>query len=113
MPARQPHVLVSGHGQLPQGMAIYEQYKSITVLLEIDPETDEIKDCAFTVLTPLTNRFMSGLIVGYSLRAGIDPLLDVIRERVLLNSQKAMIKALQAAYDKYRTFKVEQAQRGR
>lgn len=94
-------------------MAIYEQFKSITVLLEIDTETEEIVDCAFTVLTPLTNRFMRELIVGYSLRMGLDPLLEVLREHVLLNSQRAMIKALQAAYDRYRTHRLEHAhQRG-
>jgi len=90
-----------GQAQLPYGTDIYEQFKYITVLFEIDMETEEIVNCYIPVYCAMCNEFMSRLFKGQSLKNGLEPILERIEEYVHLVSKKALINALQALYNRY------------
>lgn len=95
-------VLVTGYAKAPQGTSMYEVFKHVGIVLEIDPRTDTIVDAEFTVVTDVASRFLSEMLRGYNLRQGLEPLLTTIRQRYFAPSQEALIKAVRVAVQRYR-----------
>jgi len=71
------------------------------VILEIDPATDTIVAAEFMVNTELARRFCAERVVGYSLRQGIEPLLQELARVLLIPSQQAFLMALRSAVQRY------------
>lgn len=95
-------VLVTGYAKAPQGTSMYEVFKHVGIVLEIDPNTDTIVDAEFTVVTEVASRFLRDLLRGYDLRQGLEPLVATIRQRYFAPSQEALIKAVRVAVQRYR-----------
>jgi len=95
-------VLVTGYAKAPQGTSMYEVFKHVGIVLEIDPRTDTIVDAEFTVVTDVASRFLRELLKGYNLRQGLEPLLTTIRQRYFAPSQEALIKAVRVAVQRYK-----------
>lgn len=94
-------VLVTGYAKAPLGTAMQEVYRYAGIVLEIDPQTDTIVDAEFTFITDLARRYLRRLLVGYSLRQGLDPLVERICSHYFAPSQQAIIVALRAAVQRY------------
>ncbi|MBB6446224.1 DUF3870 domain-containing protein [Bacillus benzoevorans] len=98
-------VLIAGFAQLPKGTTQYEKYQSLAVVLVINVETEVIEDAEFTFIADLTNYYLTSLVRGYDLKQGINPLVEILRNRVLIPSQGAVIQSIKSAYDRYRESK--------
>lgn len=98
-------VLVTGYSKAPQGTSMYEVYKHVGIILEIDPQTNIIENASFTFISNLTTEFFGEMLKGYDLSNGIEYLINEIKNRYLAPSQQAVIVALKAAYQRYTEFK--------
>lgn len=98
-------VLITGFAQLPRGTTLYEQYKTIGVVLVVNTKTEIIEDVEFTFIADLTNYFLSSLVKGYDLGQGINPLIEMIKKRCLLPSVGAIIQSIKSAWDRYQESK--------
>jgi hypothetical protein len=93
--------LVTGYSKAPQGTSMYEIYKHVGIVLEIELSTHKIVKAEFTFVADLTKEFFNKLIVGYDLSQGLDPLIARIRAHYIAPSQQAVIVALQSAVQRY------------
>lgn len=98
-------ILVTGYSKAPQGTSMYETYKHVGIILEVDPETDKIVNASFTFISELTTNFFTRMVVGYNLRKGLDELITEIKHRYLAPSQQAVIVALKSAVQRYWDYK--------
>ena len=98
-------ILCAGSALVPQGTALYEALKVVSCILVIDTEEERIVKCAFTTVNSLTNEFFSSILVGYDLSQGMEKAIAKLRDRTFLLGQKAFIKSLQTAYQRYQDFK--------
>lgn len=96
-----PTHIVSGSAMLPKGTGVSEDRKYISVVWEVDWEKGIILNAEFNTLTSLLGGWLAKLLKGYDLGQGIDPLFNQIEERCHIVSQRAFIKALEAAYQRY------------
>lgn len=94
-------ILVTGYSKAPQGTSMYEMYKHAGIVLEIEIDTNTIKDASFTFLTNLPSDFLKRLIVGYDISADLSPLVKKIEKYYFAPSQQAVIVALRAAVQRY------------
>ncbi|MGG0716196.1 DUF3870 domain-containing protein [Robertmurraya massiliosenegalensis] len=95
-------LIVSGHAQVPKGIALHEEKKFIGAVLVINKETQIIEKAEFTLITTLSNDFLSNLVIGYDLHQGIDPLLNKMKKLCLMPSQGAIIQAVRSAYERFK-----------
>lgn len=98
-------VLITGSAQLPRGTTLSEQYKTLTAVLVINVDTEVIEDAEFTFITDLTNYYVASLVRGYDLKNGVNQLIDVLRSRLLIPSQGAIIQCIRSAWDRYKESK--------
>ena len=94
-------VLVTGYSKAPQGTSMYELYKHAGIVLEINRDTHTIIGAEFTVVAQLTQNFFKDILIGYSFKDGVEPLIEEIRSCYFAPSQQAFIVAIQAAYQRY------------
>jgi hypothetical protein len=100
--------LFSGRAPIKTGLAIYEQYKSMSVVLEIDIEKNCLVHISLTVLLPETADFIHRLIPkNISLENGIKPVTDLMEEHIHLNIVRPVVKATEMAYENYCNFMKE------
>ncbi|RFU70903.1 DUF3870 domain-containing protein [Peribacillus saganii] len=97
----QDTVLVTGFAQGPRGTTIYETHKTIGVVLVINVITGRIQEAEFTVNTELLNLYLKDILKGYNIHDGIQPLLEQVKQKVLIPSQGAVVQALRSAADRY------------
>jgi hypothetical protein len=100
-------VLVTGFAQLPRGTTLYERFRTIGVVLVINTKMETIEDLEFTFVADLTKYYLTSLLKDYDLKQGIGPLLELIKNHVLIPSQGAIIQAIRSAWDRYEEFKMK------
>lgn len=98
-------LIVSGHAQVPKGIALYEEKKFIGAVFVINQETLVIEKAEFTLITNLSKEYLMNLVVGYDLNEGIEGLLHKIRMNCLMPSQGAIIQAVRSAYERLKEMK--------
>lgn len=96
-------MLVTAYAKAPQGTAMYEAYKHVGVVLEVDQESGVIVDADFTLITELARGFFKRVVVGHNLRSGIELLLEEVRQRYYAPSVPAAVTALRAAHERFTT----------
>ncbi len=97
--------LFSGNTLLPKDFPNRDQLKRTIALLEIDPEKEIIVKASFFTLLQHTNDFLCSIVDGYDLKQGIEPLLMEIEDRAYIPPVRALVKAIEIAYQKYLDFK--------
>jgi hypothetical protein len=96
--------MLAGHSKLPQGMAISEIHQILTVTIEVDTTYGVVVDASCTLATGHAQNFIGELIKGYSLRDGIDPILDAIKNHYHGKAQSALIAAAKDAHKQYKHY---------
>ena len=97
--------LFSGCAPIKQGLPIYEQYKSMSVVIEVDIEKNCLVNFWLTLLLPETSDYLHRLIPrNTSLDDGIKPVTDLLEGHVHLNIVRPVVKAMEMAYDSYRNY---------
>jgi len=100
-------IFLTGYAKLPSSTTAEKLYEVIAVGAEVDPETGEIIDSDCTLATDLGRRFFKKITVGYSLKSGIEPLLQSFEKRYHGSARKAIITAMKLMYDKWQNFEKE------
>jgi hypothetical protein len=98
-------VVLIGHGRLPQGMAAKAIYDTLAVAVQIEDEFDVIVRASCTLVTPTAAEFVQNLLLGHSLRYGVQPIIKQITSRYYGAAQKALVAALldlEQTYNRYR-----------
>jgi hypothetical protein len=94
-------VLFSGYARLPGGTVASELYGVMALVLLVDIQTGQILEADCTLSTRLAERFVSRLLVGYSLKDNPEKLIQQINLVYQGSAKKALITALRTILDKY------------
>jgi hypothetical protein len=93
--------IFSGHAQLPEGTDIYETYKSVSVVAEIDMVSGKIVNCSVPVYFKGNSDFVAAIMCGKSIDTDLEVIISEIDERFHTLSKRALITAIQAVYNRY------------
>ena len=94
-------VFLSGKARLSEGITAEKIYGVLTVVCEVDLETGKIIDTDCTLSTDVAKNFFKRLVNGYSLKNGIDPLLEKLKQRYYGDVDRALGAALKNIYHDY------------
>ncbi|MFC7392783.1 DUF3870 domain-containing protein [Scopulibacillus cellulosilyticus] len=94
-------MMIAGHAKLPRGMAARDVYETLTVTAEIDPHFGVIIEASCTLATDHAQNFINDLLKGYSLREGLDAILDVINNGYHGKAKDALMAACKDMYYYY------------
>ena len=93
--------IVTAYAKAPQNTAMYEVYRNIGVVLEIDWETRTVVDAEFTFITNLAQAYFRRLIIGYNMDAGVEMLLQQVDTNYYAPSVNSIGVALKSAFRRY------------
>lgn len=93
--------LIAGHAKFPQGMAARNVYDSLTITLELDLKYGVIVDASCTLATEHGREYIRQLLRGYSLRDGIDGLIDRVQVYYRGKAGQAIQAALRDVYGQF------------
>lgn len=94
-------IIVTAYAKAPQNTSMYEVYKHIGIVLEIDRQSKKIMDAEFTLITNLAKDYFKRLIVGYNMDNGVDELLKKIEISYFAPSTESFNVALKSAFRRY------------
>lgn len=94
-------VYIIGDSKTAINNAITHQYNAFYLAIIVDMENEVIVDAGASVTLQVTNEFIRSLFVGYSMKQGLEPMIDRISHRYFGASQKAIIVAWKDAFKKY------------
>ncbi len=94
-----------GHARLPENISPKFAYNVLGLELEVDPTTDVIVDASCSSIPSLGEKFILDLLIGHHLSEGVAEIQNEIRTRYYGPAQKAIITALQHAYERYRRYR--------
>jgi hypothetical protein len=100
-PDLQDLYLISGKGPVPKESVLYESIPEIGLMAVVDIRSNRLVRAEFKTVFSLYNEFLVERMVGYDLSRGIDALVRDIEEHVMVQSKKAVIRAIQQVYEKY------------
>lgn len=92
---------IAGHAKLPEGMAVKSLYETLTITAEIDNKYGVIVEASCTLATIHAGEFASSLLRGYSLKDGVDTLIEAIKERYHGKAINSIIAAIKDLYKQY------------
>lgn len=94
-------IIVTAYAKAPQNTSMYEVYKHIGIVLEIDRESREIVDAEFTLITNLAKDYFKRLFVGYNMDDGVNGILQKIENSYFAPSTNSFSVALKSAFRRY------------
>ncbi len=102
-------VYISSYVRLPENIpsALYNGH--IDIGLVINYKTGIIEDNGCTLVTKVARNFLNDLIIGYNFyeNDGVEPLVDIIKQRFNGASQKCIIAILRDIYKKFIKWKTD------
>jgi hypothetical protein len=100
LPMKKTHIL-SGHAQLPAGTDIYENFKVVTIVVEVDIKSGEIVDGAVPTFCQQNSDFVVAMLRGKFLDRDLELIIAEIENRWQMLSKRALITALQGVHNRY------------
>lgn len=94
-------IIVTAYAKAPQNTSMYEVYKHIGIVLEIDRKSREIVDAEFTLITHLARDYFKRLFVGHCMDDGVEGLLKKIETCYFAPSTNSFTVALKSAFRRY------------
>lgn len=94
-------IFVTGVAKVSKDDAINAMYGSLSLSLIIDFNSNRILSVSANTVMRETNDFVAHLLVGKNLVTDMDLMCDLLRQRFLALSQKAIIAALHDAQNHY------------
>lgn len=94
-------IIVTAYAKAPQNTSVYEAYKHIGIVLEIDRKTRKIVDAEFTLLTNLAKDYFKRLFIGYCMDDGVEGILKKIDKCYFAPSMNSFNVALKSAFRRY------------
>ncbi|MEI3611173.1 DUF3870 domain-containing protein [Pseudogracilibacillus sp. SO30301A] len=93
--------IVTAYAKAPQNTSMFEVFKYIGVVLEIDRESRTIINAEFTFITDLAKNYFSRLVIGHNMDEGADKILKKIEESYFAPSSNSIIVAIRSAFRRY------------
>lgn len=93
--------IFSGHAQLPEGTDIYENFKYVSFLAEVDMATGRVINCEVPVYFQGSNDFIANIVIGKCLDTDIPAIIAEIEYKMHTLSKRALITAIQTVYNRY------------
>src|SRR5690625_3365505 len=93
--------IVTAYAKAPQNTSMYEVYKYIGVVLEIDRQSRVIVNAEFTFITDLAKDYFKRLVVGYNMDHGVEAILQQIEKSYFAPSTNSISVALKSAFRRY------------
>ncbi len=103
-------VLLSGYAKLPTNTTVEAEYHILVVAVLFDKRTGVIVDAEASVVTNLTKRFITNLLIGYNLNDGPEELMETFENYYYGNVKKALETAIRSVFIKYNDYVAEQNQ---
>lgn len=94
-------LILTAYSKAPQGTSMYEEFKHLGVVLEIDKENHIIMNVEFTFITQLANDYFKRLLIGKNILIDYENILNLIKENYVATSRQAVIVALRLAIQRY------------
>jgi hypothetical protein len=101
---------IAGHARLPTGIAAKNMYDTLTITAEIDKKYGVIVDASCTLATEHGRDYVSRLLKGYSLKDGMEPIIEQINDGYLGKANSALIAALKDLYKQYQKMQAEKSE---
>lgn len=98
-------LLFVGHARLPGNIVSGTGSDVLSLELEVDPSTDLIINASCSYLPALGTKLILDMLIGYNLKQTLNGPEDEIRSRFFGPAQKAVIAALEKAYEGYLRYK--------
>jgi hypothetical protein len=89
---------IAGHARLPQGMAAKNVFETLTITAEIDLKYGVILEASCTLATEHGRDFVGRLLRGFSLRDGIDDIVQLLQFHYRGRAANALIAAVKDLY---------------
>ncbi len=97
-----PETLVfSGVARLPENASAKHVYGCFTIEIEVDPKDHKIVDASGTMLPALGEKILLNALIGNNMEEGIKKAVDQIERRFYSVTKRAVIAALEDAYQWY------------
>ena len=90
-----------GYARLPGNIVSGTGSDVLSLELEVDPSTDLIVNASSSSIPTLGAKLILDVLIGYNLKHTLSNAEDEIRRRFLGPTQKAVIAALEKAYEGY------------
>jgi len=104
-------LLFVGYARLPANIVSVSGSDVLSLELEIDPSTDLIVNATCVGIPSLGANFVLDVLIGYDLKQTLGGPENEIRRRFFGSAQKAVIAALEKAYEGYLRYKNSMLQR--
>ena len=101
-------ILLSGYAKLPTNTTVEEVYEILVVAVLFDKRTGVIVEAEASMVTELTKKFVSRLMVGYNLNDGPEDLMEIFENHYYGNAKKALETAIRSVFMKYKDYVAEQ-----
>lgn len=98
-------LLFVGYARLPGNMVSGSGSDVLSLELEVDPSTDLVVNASCSCIPSLEAKLILDVLIGYDLKHTLSGPADEIRRRFFGPAQKAVIAALEKAYEGYLRYK--------
>lgn len=95
-------MLFVGYARVPQGTTARGLYDVIGFALEVEASSGRVVEASCTLAVPAAEQFVRKILVGRDLSEGIGPIMKELERRFHGPTQRAVIVALKAAYERFR-----------
>lgn len=104
-------LLFVGYTRLPGNIVSEPGSAILSLELEVDSSTDLIVNASCSCIPSLGTKLIIDVLIGYDLKQTLSGPKDEIRRRFFGSAQKAVIAALEKAYEGYLRYKNSMLQR--
>ena len=87
-------VLFSGYARLPANTPAQKMYEELVLVAVVDMNTGVIHEADCTVATELARKFVCGLLVGYDMNRGVEPLIAMAERKYQGHLRKALASSI-------------------
>ncbi len=101
-------VLISGYAKLPGNITAEAVYDTLVLAVLFDRRTGVVIEAEASVVTELSKRFISSLLVGYNLNDGSDGLIRLFETHYLGGAKKALETAIRMVCIRYQDYRAAQ-----
>lgn len=100
-------IFLAGHAALPQGMAARSSFSHLALVVKIDPKYSVIVEAACTLVTGPAEQHIREILIGRSLREGIEDIIEELKATYRGAGINAIIAALKDLYRTYQSWAAE------
>lgn len=93
--------IACGYAKLPQQTAAAQVYQMVTIVTLVDKTTDIVLEASVTLITPTARTFVESLLVGSSLTADQERILQELRVNYGGGAQRAVKQAYRDLCERY------------